>query len=624
MLQLSKVSKSFAGRVLFDDVSLQLNPGDRVGLVGPNGAGKTTLLSIILGELSPDSGKVFMDRGLSFGYLPQESAPAGDETVMELATKHAPENSGWEIEPKAKKILRGLAFRESDFDRPAKALSGGWIMRAHLARLLIQEPDLLLLDEPTNHLDLESLLWFQDYLKNYPGGILIISHDREFLNSLLERVVEIAWQKLHSYTGNYDDYVREKAARAEQHRQAYENQQKEIGRLQEFADRFRAKASKAAQAQSKLKQIERMEKIEAPLELAKTVGFKFPQPQRSGQRVMVLKDIHHAYGELVVYRGMELEVERGQRTVLVGPNGAGKSTLLKLLAGVLPVQSGVRTLGHNVKCGYFAQNRVETLQLNRTVLAEAMDVENRQPEQFVRTLLGSFLFSGDDVFKPVAVLSGGEKSRLALCKLLLDPPNFLLLDEPTTHLDMASIEALVGAVRDFTGTIVFISHDVHFIRSVASTVIHISAGQLTPYAGDYQYYLDKSKATSAREALTAGQKLTDSRAGTPVARVTETPKEKVFLSKDERKAAAREREAASTARRELKARTVQLEKDIAKLEERQRTITGDLERPETYEDSNRAMNLNRELLGVADSLERLTAEWEQALADLEAAGGSPA
>ena len=617
MLQLSNISKSFAGRVLLDSVSMQINHGDRVGLVGPNGAGKSTLFSIILGEQSPDSGKVTMERGLRFGFLPQESAPVGDETVLELATKHAPESSGWEVEPRAKSILRGLAFRESDFDRAAKTLSGGWVMRAHLARLLVQEPDLLLLDEPTNHLDLESLLWFQSYLQNYPGAILIISHDREFLNSLLRRVVEIAWQRLHTYNGNYDDFVREKAARAAQHAQAYENQQKEIARLQDFADRFRAKASKAAQAQSKLKQIERMEKIEAPLEQAKTVGFRFPQPPRSGQRVMTMKDVNHAYGTLEVYRGLELEVERGQRTVLVGPNGAGKSTLLKLLAGVLAVQEGSRILGHNVKCGYFAQNRVENLKLNRTVLDEAMDVENRQPEQFVRTLLGSFLFSGEDVFKPVAVLSGGEKSRLALCKLLLDPPNFLLLDEPTTHLDMASIEALISALRDFTGTVVFISHDVHFIRSIASTVIHISAGKLTSYAGDYQYYLDKSKATSAREALTAGQKLTDSRAGTDVAAARTEVKEKVFLSRDERKAAAREREAAIAARRDLKGRVARLEREVAALEERQRTLTGDLERPETYENGNRAMELNRELMGVTDSLERLTAEWEAAVLELE-------
>ena len=614
MLLLSNVSKSFAGRVLFENVSLQINRGDRVGLVGPNGAGKSTLFSIILNEQPPDSGSISMERGLSLGYLPQESAPAGDETVLELATLHS--TDGWEAEPRAKTILRGLAFRESDFDRPAKTLSGGWIMRAHLARLLVQQPDLLLLDEPTNHLDLESLLWFQDYLQGFKGAILIISHDREFLNRLLRKVVEIAWQRLNSYNGNYEDYVREKQAREDQQLRAYENQQKEIAKLQEFADRFRAKASKAAQAQSKLKQIERMDKIEAPLAQAKTVAFRFPQPPRSGQRVMTLKDMHHAYGELVVYRGMELEVEKGQRTVLVGPNGAGKSTLLKLLAGVLPVQQGTRTVGQNVNCGYFAQNRVETLQLKRTVLQEAMDVKNRQPEIFVRTLLGSFLFSGEDVNKPVAVLSGGEKSRLALCKLLLDPPNFLLLDEPTTHLDMASIDALIGALAGFEGTIVFISHDVHFIRKLASTVIHISAGNLTSYAGDYQYYLDKTKAVSEREALTAGQKLTDSRAGMATA-AEGAPKEKVFLSKDERKAASREREARTVARRELKKRVEELERDIAKLEEQQRVISGDLERPETYANSNRAIELNRELMGVTDSLERLTAEWTEKLAELD-------
>ena len=333
---------------------------------------------------------------------------------------------------------------------------------------------------------------------------------------------------------------------------------------------------------------------------------------------MTLKDIDHAYGDLVVYNGMELEVERGQRTVLVGPNGAGKSTLLKLLAGVLAVQKGTRTVGHNVKCGYFAQNRVEMLQPKRSVLTEAMDLENRQPEQFVRTLLGSFLFSGEDVFKPVAVLSGGEKSRLALCKLLLDPPNFLLLDEPTTHLDMASIDALVMALKSFEGTVVFISHDVHFIRNIAQTVIHISAGKLTSYAGDYQYYLDKSKATSERAALTAGQKLTDSRAGgTSFPPAPETPKPKPFVSKEDRKNAGRDREARLAARRDLKKRVDYLEKEIAKLEERQRVISADLERPETYENSNRAMELNRELLGITETLERLTAEWEQGLAELE-------
>jgi ATP-binding cassette subfamily F protein 3 len=496
MLTMSQVTKAFGGRTLFEDASLQVNRGDRVGLVGPNGAGKSTLFSLILDEATPDAGKVSLERSASIGFLPQESAPAGEETVLELATAISPELShaqrvlkttpedstehhdalqafdehgGWQIEPKAKRILHGLAFREADFERKARTLSGGWVMRAHLARLLVMEPDLLLLDEPTNHLDLESLVWFQEYLKNYPGAILMISHDRDFLNQLVGSIIEIAHRKLNRYRGNWDSYVEQKAAREETQLSAFKNQQKEIASLQAFADRFRAKASKASQAQSKLKQIDRMEKIEAPLSQEKTVSFRFPQPPRSGHRVIKLEDVDHAYDDLVVYRGLNFEAERGQRTVLVGPNGSGKSTLLKLLGGSLPVQSGTRELGHNVKVGYFSQYRVEMLNPSMTVLDTARDMPNPVSEQVARTVLGSFLFRGDDVFKTTAVLSGGEKTRLALVKLLLDPPNLLLMDEPTTHLDVGSIDALVGALGQYEGTLIFISHDVYFIRAVAKT-----------------------------------------------------------------------------------------------------------------------------------------------------------
>src|SRR6266576_598261 len=531
MLTVSQLSKSFAGRALFDDVSLQVNRGDRIGLVGPNGAGKSTLFALLLGEVSPDKGTIAIEKNATTGFLPQETAAAGDETVLELALAVSPalvhaqkvikeheaavagiadpganaayhnalhvfdEHGGWELEPKAKRVLAGLAFRETDFDRPARALSGGWIMRAHLARLLVMEPDLLLLDEPTNHLDLESLQWFQEYLRTYPGAIVMISHDREFLNQLVGSIVEIAHSKLVRYRGDWDSYI----------------QQKEIASLQLFADRFRAKASKASQAQSKLKQIDRMKKIAAPVARGKTIKFHFPQPVRSGLRVITLKDVDHAYGDLVVYRGMQYHAERGQRTVLVGPNGAGKSTLLKLLAGVLPVQHGVRELGHNVRTGYFSQNRIDVLNVSHTVLESARDMPNPVSEQTARTVLGSFLFRGDDVFKTVSVLSGGEKSRLALVRLLLDPPNLLLMDEPTTHLDVGSIDALIGALKQYHGTLIFISHDVHFIRAIATSVLHVTAGanriggKLTFYPGDYDYYLDKSKATSARTALTAGR-----------------------------------------------------------------------------------------------------------------------
>src|ERR1051326_8485136 len=389
MLTISQVTKAFAGRTLFEDASLQVNRGDRVGLVGPNGAGKSTLFSLILGEASPDEGTISIQKSATVGFLPQENAPAGEETVLELAcgikhgskTDHSEHELDWEIEPKAKSILAGLAFRESDFDRSAKTMSGGWVMRAHLARLLVQEPDLLLLDEPTNHLDLESLVWLQQYLTNYPGGILMISHDREFLNNLVGAIVEIAHRRLHRYRGNWDSYVEQKAAREVQQLAAYKNQQREIASLQLFVDRFRAKASKASQAQSKLKQIDRMEKIEAPVAREKTMHFRFPQPVRSGQRVITLTDVNHAYGDLVVYRGLNFRAERGQRTVLVGPNGAGKSTLLKLLGGVLPITHGMRELGHNVKAGYFSQHRVDMLNPKQTVLETALDMPNPVSEQ---------------------------------------------------------------------------------------------------------------------------------------------------------------------------------------------------------------------------------------------------
>ena len=584
-----------------------------------------------------------MERNVTLGYLPQESAPAGEETVIELATAITPdfvklrriikawdaghpvealhpneihdvhdrfnELNGYQVEAKAKQILAGLSFREKDFERPAKEMSGGWVMRAYLARLLTQEPDLLLLDEPTNHLDLEALLWFQDYLKGYPGAILMISHDREFLNALVSGIVEIRQSKLIKYRGNYDDHLVQREAAEQQQLAAYKNQQREIASLMEFANRFRAKASKASQAQSKLKQVERMEKIEAPTNDDRKVSFSFPQPQRGGQRSITLKNIHQAYGENVVYRGIDFQAEREQRIVLVGPNGAGKSTLLKILGGVLEPQQGTRELGHNVKAGYYSQYRVDMLDMSRTVLEEALDTPSRVTEQFVRTLLGSFLFVGDDVFKKVNVLSGGEKSRLALVKLLLDPPNLLLMDEPTTHLDMSSIDALLYALDQFEGTLVFISHDVYFIRALANHVVHVNAGRLTHYPGGYQYYLDKTKATSAREALTAGGR---SDAGSTV-----KPSAPKVDRKEQKRLEAEQRQARSKHKKEQQQAVHDLEKRIQKLEERQAQITLDLEKPEIYQAGGKAMDLNREFRHNADQIAELTPKWEAAAAKLE-------
>src|SRR5881396_189887 len=650
MLTISGLTKRFAGRTLFADVSLQVNRQDRIGLVGPNGAGKTTLFLLILRSESPDDGESTLERNVTVGYLPQESAPVGGETVLELATAISPdfvrlrrqvlawdaghpgeadfhdnahvrfnELGGYQLDAKAKKILAGLSFRDSDFNRPAREMSGGWVMRAHLARLLVQEPDLLMLDEPTNHLDLEALLWFQDYLKNYPGAILMISHDREFLNQLVGSIVEVRLGKLVRYRGNYDDYLVQREASEAQLSAAYKNQQREIARLMEFVVRFRAKNTKATQAQAKLKQIERMDKIEAPVAGDKQISFSFPQPQRSGLKVITLENIEHAYGDNVVYRGMNFKAERAQRIVLVGPNGAGKSTLLKLLASVLPVQSGARTLGHNVKSGYYSQNRIDVLRTELTVLEEALDTPQRVTEEFVRTVLGCFLFRGDDVFKPVSVLSGGEKSRLALVKLLLDPPNLILMDEPTTHLDIPSIDALAAALDGYEGTLIFISHDVYFIRALANHVVRVSVGQLTHYPGDYQYYLDKTAAVSERAGLTAGgsgrsaskSAQEQSRNGT---RPSADRKEQKRLAAGQRQVRSRERKAQQQI-------VHRLEKEIAELELRQAGLTADLEKSETYEKPGAALQINRDLSAVMENLERLTVEWEQAaskLAELDA------
>jgi ATP-binding cassette subfamily F protein 3 len=607
MLSVSGLEKTYAGRTLFEGVSFHLQRGECVGLVGANGAGKSTLFSLLLGETSPDAGQVMWEKGVTLGFLPQESAPAGDENVLELALSHVSEADHWEAEPKAKTILRGLAFRESDFSRPAKSLSGGWVMRAHLARLLVQQPDLLLLDEPTNHLDLESLLWFQDYLSRYEGAILMISHDREFLNALCGGVLEISRAKVNRYRGNYDDYVVEKATREEQHANAYESQQRELARLQRFVDRFKAKASKAASAQSKMKLIEKLNVLKAPDSKEKTVAFRFPQPPRSGLRVLKVEGLQFGYTDTLIYDGLSLEVERGQRTVLVGPNGAGKSTLLKLLAGVLKPSGGAVELGHNVKAGYFSQYRLEQLNPNHTVLQSALDVPQPVPEVTARTLLGSFLFHGDAVFKPVGVLSGGEKTRLALVRLLLNPPNLLLMDEPTTHLDMGSIDALIGALEHFEGTLLFISHDVHFIRSISQTVLHIDSGVITPYAGDYDYYLEKTEAVSARDALTAT--LSNHQPNSAEEWLKST-KPTAGKTKEQKRAEAEARQARSKAKKDLEQRVAEIEKSLATSEARRTELLSLLQDPATWADGAKALAYQREHDALETSVNELTVEWE--------------
>jgi ATP-binding cassette subfamily F protein 3 len=616
MLTIANLSKSYGPRTLFAEVSLNIARTDRLGLVGANGAGKSTLFNIILGKDQPDEGLIEWERGANFGFLPQESAPAGDETILQIATsggKLEPENDDdWDIdytlEPRAKKILAGLGFRESDHEKVAKTFSGGWVMRAHLARLLVSEPTLLLLDEPTNHLDLEALLWFQDYLTRYPGGLVVISHDRAFLNALCTGTIELRAQRLHCYNGNYDDFILERVARKDRQQAMFKNQQREIAHLQTFVDRFGAKASMASRAKSKEKQIARLEEvaIDEPEDDLKKIQFRFPQPPRSGLKVMKLEHVQQAYGEHVVYKDLNFECERGQRTVLVGPNGAGKSTLLKILAGVIPINSGLREEGGNVITGYFAQNRVDNLNPKLTVLENVMELrttENGLTEQQARGMLGTFLFRKDDVNKRVSVLSGGEKSRLALVKLMINPPNFLLMDEPTTHLDIMSIDALIAALKTYEGTLYFVSHDVHFIREIAKTVLHVHSGRLTNYAGDYAYYLEKSKSGNERAALTAG--FTDARPKQDEAPKVEKPK-------------APAKPSASDIRK-LKTDVTKCEQQVADLEAKQAQITAELADPATYTGGVNLPQLNARLRDTINALQTATAAWEQAAQKLSEA-----
>jgi ATP-binding cassette subfamily F protein 3 len=519
MLTVQNLHKAFGQQVVFDGVSLQLNAGDRYALMGPNGAGKSTLFKILRGLDLPDEGTITFPRGVRIGYLPQETADLGEGTVLEETLAGDGDHEADDLPERrsadAKKILMGLGFRVTDFDRLASAMSGGWRMRVAIARLLLQAPDLLLLDEPTNHLDLASLLWFQEYLQRSKSSILLISHDRAFVNAIAQGILDLRESKIFRYVGDYEKFLACRAMEADQLMAAYKKQQKEIADAQEFINRFRAQASKAPQVQSRIKMLDKMERIEIPPEIKK-IKIRFPQPAKTGVKVLSLKGIVKSYGDVKVYDGVDFEAERGQKIAFVGPNGAGKSTLLKILAGVLPFERGERVLGLNVESGYFSQHRWETLNAGSTVVQEAMATRRMNPDLLVRTVLGTFLFRDNTVFKKVEVLSGGEKSRLALAKLLLDPPNLLLLDEPTTHLDMASVDALVEALKDFEGTICFISHDLYFVNALANHVAHVDQGRVRVYTGNHDDFLRLSERLSVPSAAhSGGFAPTPHRASTP-------------------------------------------------------------------------------------------------------------
>jgi ATPase subunit of ABC transporter with duplicated ATPase domains len=533
MISFSNINKQYGKQLIFVDASFQLNPGEKVGLVGPNGAGKTTLFRMIVREESPDEGEVSVPKKLTIGYFRQDveemkGRPVLDEAIAgsgrvgdlhhELEDLHQAMNDparaadmdrilerfgevqeeyehlgGYGLEAQAREVLHGLGFEDDQIDGDAGALSGGWKMRVALARVLLGRPDVLLMDEPTNHLDIESIIWLEQFLKSYPGAILMTSHDRDFMNRIVSKIAEIDAGEIVTYSGNYDFYERERAIRETNQQAAFARQQAMLAKEQRFIDRFRTHAAKAAQVQSRIKALDKIDKIELPKK-RQVVKFEFRAPSRSGDQVAVIEDLHKSYGSRMIYDGFSLTIRRGERWAVMGRNGAGKTTLLKMIAGAGTPDAGSVRLGASLNMGYFAQQSLDVLDPDLTVIEQLQQDFPQDGLGALRTLAGAFQFSGDDVGKRIRALSGGEKSRLAMARMLYNPPNFLVLDEPTNHLDVATKEMLVDALKDFEGTMIFVSHDRMFLRGLGSRVLELggaSGKDRHPrvYPGSYVEYV---------------------------------------------------------------------------------------------------------------------------------------
>ncbi|HET6267010.1 MAG TPA: ATP-binding cassette domain-containing protein [Acidobacteriota bacterium] len=636
MIRLDDVSVVFGDRDLFSGVSWQVQEDARIALIGVNGSGKSTLLRILSGEQEPDSGKVERAKNFSVGYLPQELHAVSHKVVFEEALsgggtsqqirmaweqtsealKHSDPQSdeyhelvlefgrlqhlleemdAFSLEAKTSQVLAGLGIPESWWQRPMTQLSGGWQMRVQLARLILAAPSLLLLDEPTNHLDVESIVWLSEFLRTYEGGLVIISHDRYFLDENTRASVEIWNSKLHFYAGNYSYYEKEKQSRLQLLQNAYRNQQEEIARIKEFIDRFRYKATKARQVQSRIKMLEKMDRIEIPADTS-TISLRIPEAPRSGRIVLEASKLGHHYEAQNVFTGIDLKIERSEKVALVGVNGAGKTTLLKILSGALDPAQGKFHYGHNVYPAYYAQTVTDQLDLRNTILEELTHHAPEQDETTLRTLLGSFLFSGDDVYKRISLLSGGEKSRVALAKILIQPSNLLLLDEPTNHLDLNSKQILLIALRQYTGAVLFISHDRYFMDQLAQKVFELRDGVLTTYLGNYSEYREKVEQSVIAEVP----------AQLPVVQ------EQVAFhkSKETRRKEAQTRQAQSRWKKEVLAPLAELEGHIAKSEERLRQLELVLADNQTYADQNRFQSTLQEFNALKQQLEKQYKDWE--------------
>ena len=604
MIHLESLTKTYPTKTLFSDASAHLRPETRVGLVGQNGTGKTTLLRMMMGEDAPDEGTIRKRSGLRIGYLPQELDAPTDLTVLQAA--HRDEYP----EHEAKRILSGLGFGDADWHRTLDTYSGGYRMRVALGRLLLSDPDVLMLDEPTNHLDKPTQTWFESFLFASKTTMLIISHETKFLDRVTTHIWEIHDHRLHEYRGNYSAFQSLRSQRDAHEASAAQRQAKEVARVQKFVDRFRAKATKAKQVQARIKQLEKVKLLETR-RAPKRLRFRFPQPVQSGIRVLELQQIRKQYGETVIYDGLNFSVDCGQRIALVGENGAGKSTLLKILAGVLPVESGTRREGHGVTLHYFAQHQAETLNPEHSILESLMDAAPQAETNLLRGTAGVFLFSGDDQKKkPIKALSGGERNRVALARMLVEPANTLLLDEPTNHLDPGSVDVLTDALSDFQGTIVFISHDPTFLSRIATRVVEIDSGTVTDYCGDYEYYLWKrsqelealKEQNDARASATPPRRQARQRAA-PHATI---PPAGTPTRRDITKMISR-----------LEKQVAQAEEGIADMESRVKARAAELATPELYQDFPRWNALHHEHEQWKQELDTQTNRWGTLVAKLE-------